>query len=105
MRAEREDSGFGSHCEYGEGGFSSQRRKKSYMSRFERDLTVTTQRVREKTARPFFSCNKNGGIAFLHLLRLEWTKDGQWMDTLEEEKVWDEDEYYAHLDNLDFDFD
>ena len=25
------------------------------------------------------------------------------MDTLEEEDVWDEDEYYAHLDNLDFD--
>ena len=40
--------------------------------------------------------------AFLHLLRVEWTKDG-WMDTLEEEDVWDEDEYYAHLDNLDFD--
>ena len=35
-------------------------------------------------------------------LRVSWTKDG-WMDTLEEEKVWDEDEYYAHLDNLDFD--
>jgi hypothetical protein len=34
-------------------------------------------------------------------LRVSWTKDG-WMDTLEEEKVWDEDEYYAHLDNLDF---
>ena len=39
---------------------------------------------------------------FLYLLRVEWTKDG-WTDTLEEEKVWDEDEYYAHLDNLDFD--
>ena len=34
-------------------------------------------------------------------LRVSWTKDG-WMDTPEEEKVWDEDEYYAHLDNLDF---
>ena len=34
-------------------------------------------------------------------LRVSWTKDG-WMDTLEEEKVWDENEYYAHLDNLDF---
>ena len=42
--------------------------------------------------------------AFLHLLRVEWTKDG-WMDTLEEEQVWDEDAYYAHIDNLDFDFD
>ena len=39
---------------------------------------------------------------FLHLLRVAWTKDG-WIDTLEEEKVWDEDEYYAHLDNFDFD--
>ncbi len=38
--------------------------------------------------------------AFLYLLRVAWTKDG-WMDTLED--VWDEDEYYAHLDNLDFD--
>ena len=28
-----------------------------------------------------------------------------WIDTLEEEQVWDEDEYYAHIDNLDFDFD
>ena len=28
-----------------------------------------------------------------------------WMDTLEEEQVWDEDAYYAHIDNLDFDFD
>ena len=34
-------------------------------------------------------------------LRVSWTKDG-WLDTPEEEKVWDEDEYYAHLDNLDF---
>ena len=33
---------------------------------------------------------------------ITWTKDG-WMDTLEEEDVWDEDEYYAHLDKLDFD--
>ena len=41
---------------------------------------------------------------FLYLLRVEWTKDG-WIDTLEEEQVWDEDEYYAHIDNLDFDFD
>ena len=40
--------------------------------------------------------------AFLYLLRVAWTKDG-WMDTLEEEDVWDEDTYYAHLDNLDFD--
>ena len=39
--------------------------------------------------------------AFLYLLRVSWTKDG-WMDTLEEKKNWDEDEYYAHLDNLDF---
>ena len=49
---------------------------------------------------------KNASIAhcsaFLYLLRVAWTKDG-WMDTLEEEDVWDEDEYYAHLDNLDFD--
>ena len=29
-------------------------------------------------------------------------KDG-WMDTSEEEDVWDEAAYYAHLDNLDFD--
>ena len=40
----------------------------------------------------------------MHLLRVEWTKDG-WIDTLEEEQVWDEDAYYAHIDNLDFDFD
>ena len=40
--------------------------------------------------------------AFLYLLRVAWTKDG-WMDTLEEEDVWDEDAYYAHLDDLDFD--
>ena len=40
--------------------------------------------------------------AFLFLLRVAWTKEG-WMDTSEEEDVWDEDEYYAHLDNLDFD--
>ena len=33
---------------------------------------------------------------------MEWTEDG-WIDTLEEEKIWDEDEYYAHIDNLDFD--
>ena len=39
---------------------------------------------------------------FLYLLRVAWTKDG-WMDTSEEEDVWDEDAYYAHLDNLDFD--
>ena len=33
------------------------------------------------------------------------SKEG-WMDTfeaLEEEDVWDDDVYYAHLDNLDFD--
>jgi len=40
--------------------------------------------------------------AFLYLLRVVWTKDG-WMDTLEQEDVWDEDAYYAHLDHLDFD--
>ena len=36
------------------------------------------------------------------LLRVAWTKDG-WMDTSEEEDVWDDDAYYAHLDDLDFD--
>ena len=30
------------------------------------------------------------------------SEDG-WMDTSEEKDVWDEDAYYAHLDNLDFD--
>ena len=34
-------------------------------------------------------------------IRVAWTKDG--MDTSEEEDVWDQDAYYAHLDNLDFD--
>ena len=29
-------------------------------------------------------------------------KDG-WMDTSEEDDVWDQDAYYAHLDNLVFD--
>ena len=33
--------------------------------------------------------------------RPAWTKEG-WMDTSEEEDVWDDDAYYAHLDNLDF---
>ena len=39
---------------------------------------------------------------FLFLLRLVWTKDG-WMDTSEWEDLWDDDAYYAHLDDLDFD--
>ena len=40
--------------------------------------------------------------AFLYLLRVAWKKDG-WMDTSEEEELWDDDAYYAHLDDLDFD--
>jgi len=40
--------------------------------------------------------------AFLFLLRVAWTKEG-WRDTLEEEDVWDDDAYYAHLDDLEFD--
>ena len=31
----------------------------------------------------------------------QWTKEGR--DTLEEEDVWDDDAYYAHLDDLEFD--
>ena len=40
--------------------------------------------------------------SYMFLLRLAWTKDG-WMDTSEWEDLWDDDAYYAHLDNLDFD--
>ena len=40
--------------------------------------------------------------SFLFLLRLAWTKDG-WVDTSEWEDLWDDDAYYAHLDDLDFD--
>jgi hypothetical protein len=49
-----------------------------------------------------FLKKKKPWLLFTYPLRVEWTKDG-WMDTLAEEKVWDEDAYYAHLDNLDFD--
>ena len=39
---------------------------------------------------------------FLFLLRVAWTKEG-WADTAVEEDAWDDDAYYAHLDDLDFD--
>ena len=40
--------------------------------------------------------------AFLFLLRVAWTKEGC-MDTSVGEDDWDDDAYYAHLDDLDFD--
>ena len=59
--------------------------------------------MKEDKAPPDFSVASIAHCsAFLYLLRVAYTKDG-WMDTLEQEDVWDEDAYYAHLDNLDFD--
>ena len=59
--------------------------------------------MKEDKAPPDFSVASIAHCsAVLYLMRVAWTKEG-WMDTLEEEDVWDDDEYYAHLDNLDFD--
>ena len=55
--------------------------------------------MKEDKPPPDYSRHMQADLTYL--LRVAWTKDG-WMDTLEEEKVLDEDEYYAHLDNLDF---
>ena len=55
-----------------------------------------------KEDKPPPDCSRHMQADLTYLLRVAWTKDG-WMDTLEQEDVWDEDEYYAHLDNLDFD--
>ena len=54
-----------------------------------------------KEDKPPPDCSRHMQADLTYLLLVTWTKDG-WMDTLEEEKVLDEDEYYAHLDNLDF---
>ena len=40
--------------------------------------------------------------SFMFLLRLTWTDDG-WMDTSEWEDPLDDDAYYTHLADLDFD--
>ena len=49
-----------------------------------------------KTSRLIAHCH-----SFLFLLRAARTKDG-WVDTSEWEELWDDDAYYAHLDDLDF---
>ena len=50
--------------------------------------------MKEDKAPP--DCSRHMQADLTYLLRVAWTKDG-WMDTLEEEKFWDEDEVFSRI--------
>ena len=89
---------------------SSRRTKKSDVSKgaayLARKTLVLTEEFFRERYNEAIQLNAVASIAhchaFLFLLRAAWTKDG-WMDTSVGEGLWDDDAYYAHLDDLDFD--